>query len=112
MGSGDRSSLSGCVGAVVEDGCWPLPGDVENVCDILENHEPLRCGGVAFGLPLLSSLDGFLECPAARDWGIGLAAGKLELSWGEAGGEAGAALPLILLGVVDCSGRLVGVEWS
>jgi hypothetical protein len=45
---------------MADDGCCALPGDVENDCDILENHEPLRCGGVAFGFPFLSSLDVFL----------------------------------------------------
>jgi hypothetical protein len=77
-------------------------GEEEKGAEILENQDPRRWGGVPLGPgDFLSSLSPFLGAPGRA--GMGLATVGVEAGGGEGGGEIGAVLPLILLGVAASS---------
>lgn len=103
MGNGVTSSVSTVDAGGTPDG--EVPGEDENCEEILENHDPLLCGGVPFALgDFRSSFVGLFVKPGLVGWGMDLAAAgvEIEVGWGE--GEAGAVLPLTLLGEVDSRG--------
>jgi hypothetical protein len=104
LGKGATSSSSVCPGAARLD-CCALAGEDEKGAEILENHDPQRCGGVPFGPGLFfSSAETLLAAPCGR-WGIALAPGGVAPRGGEGGGDIGAPLLLVLLGVLVSRGN-------
>lgn len=104
LGRGATSSASVPGGAAGLAFC-AFPGDEENGDDILENHEPLRCGvgGVPFGPGnFFSSTEPLRVTPCLV--GIGFAPGGVAANGGEGGGDIGAPLLFTFLGVLDCAG--------